>query len=90
MEKFSYSFTSIATGLKDITITINKNQFDKMREHLRENVHNNKNSDYWMMREHSGLFYETRYYFEFKSEKTYVLYILTVREAEEGCYFIEH
>jgi len=88
MKKFNYSFTSIATGLKDLTITINKNHFDKMIELLRENVHNNKNADYWMMREHSGLFYETRYYFEFKSEKMYVLYILTVRKAEEGCYFI--
>lgn len=88
MDKFRYTFTSTATGLKDLTVGINKKQFDTMREHLHENVNDNKNAVFRKTMARNGLYRETSYYFEFKNEKTYVLYILTVREAEEGCYFI--
>lgn len=88
MDKFRYTLTSIITGRKDSTNNIGKNDFDKMKAHLLKKVHNTKNSDYWETHKNSGLFRESKYYFEFKSKNSYVLQILTVREAEEGCYFI--
>lgn len=88
MEKFKYTFTSIATGLKDLTIEVTKKQFDTLKAHLEENTRNNKNAESWGCTENHDLYYEHNMYFEFKSKDGFVLYILTKYRANSGCMFV--